>query len=86
MMTIRLTILSEIKQIAETQNRTLGGDLNDDLPLSQSGFDSLCFALLVAKLEDDLGLDPFSVADVAFPVTIGDFIKLYEDAAVDKHA
>ena len=81
MMTIRLTILSEIEKIAETQNRTLG-PLSDDLPLSQSGFDSLCFALLVAKLEDDLGLDPFSAADgVAFPVTVGDFIKLYEDAA-----
>jgi len=80
-MTLRLTILSEIEKIAAAQNRTLGA-LRDDLPLSQSGFDSLCFALLVAKLDDDLGLDPFSApGGVAFPVTIGDFIKLYEDAA-----
>lgn len=80
-MTIRLTILSEIEKIAAAQNRTLGA-LHDDLPLTQSGFDSLCFALLVARLDDDLGLDPFSAPDgVAFPVTIGDFIKLYEDAA-----
>ena len=80
-MTIRLTILSEIEKIAQAQNRALGV-LADDLPLSQSGFDSLCFALLVARLEDDLGLDPFSAPDgIEFPVTIGDFVKLYEDAA-----
>ena len=33
-----------------------------------SGLDSLCFAIVVARLEDSLGYDPFSVAeDVAFP-------------------
>ena len=80
-MSIRLTILSEIEKIAQAQDRTLVA-LSDDLPLSESGFDSLCFALLVARLEDDLGLDPFSSPDgVDFPVTIGDFVKLYEDAA-----
>lgn len=80
-MSIRLTILSEIEKIATAQNRPIGA-LQDDLPLSQSGFDSLCFALLVAKLDDDLGLDPFSAPDgIAFPVTVGEFIRLYEDAA-----
>ena len=80
-MSIRLTILSEIEKIAAAQNRQLGA-LTDDLPLAKSGFDSLCFAVLVAQLDDDLGLDPFSSADtIEFPVTIGDFIKLYEDAA-----
>ena len=80
-MSIRLTILSEIEKIAAAQNRHLG-PLTDDLPLAKSGFDSLCFAVLVAQLDDDLGLDPFSSADtIEFPVTIGDFIKLYEDAA-----
>jgi hypothetical protein len=28
-----------------------------------------------------LGLDPFSSEQVEFPVTLGDFIKLYEHAA-----
>ena len=47
-----------------------------------SGLDSLCFAIVVARLEDSLGYDPFSVTeDVQFPVTLGDFIKFYEDAA-----
>ncbi len=80
-MTIRLTILAEIAKIAASQNRELG-ELSDDLPLAKSGFDSLCFAVLVAQLDDDLRLDPFSSGEtVTFPVTVGDFIKLYEDAA-----
>jgi hypothetical protein len=50
--------------------------------LLDSGLDSLCFAIIVARLEDSLGFDPFSAAeDVEFPITVGDFIKFYEDAA-----
>ncbi|MEJ0048898.1 MAG: hypothetical protein WDN04_24415 [Rhodospirillales bacterium] len=55
--------------------------LTDDLKLLDSGLDSLCLAVVVARLEDGLGVDPFSAADeTALPVTIGDFVKLYEDA------
>ena len=37
------------------------------------------FAVLVARLEDRLGIDPFSAAEEAvFPVTLGDFVKVYE--------
>jgi acyl carrier protein len=56
--------------------------LVDDLPLLESGLDSLCFAIIVARLEDMLGIDPFSTAeDAFFPVTLGDFVKSYENAA-----
>ena len=49
---------------------------------SSSGLDSLCIAILVANLEDELELDPFAAGDeVAIPVTLGDFIRLYENAA-----
>ena len=45
---------------------------------------SLCFAVIVARLEDDLGVDPFSADDdIGFPVTVGDFIALYEHAVAD---
>ena len=55
---------------------------SDDLVLLESGLDSLCFAIIVARLEDALGFDPFSAAEeVYFPVTLGDFIKFYENAA-----
>lgn len=56
--------------------------LTDDLPLLNSGLDSLCFAIIVARLEDSLGIDPLSSTDDAvFPVTLGDFVKFYENAA-----
>ena len=80
-MTTKLTILAEMQRIAEEQAKRLA-PLSDDLVLLDSGLDSLCFAVLVARLEDKLGLDPFTVADdVAFPVTLGDFVKVYERAA-----
>lgn len=79
-MSVRLTIISQIRQVAEEQKQKLA-PLTDDLILLQSGLDSLCFAILVARLEDALGVDPFTGADDAYyPVTLGDFIKFYENA------
>jgi acyl carrier protein len=53
--------------------------LHDDLVLLDSGLDSLCFAILVARLEDELGIDPFLNADDgAFPQTLGQFIAFYD--------
>jgi len=79
-MSIRATVLSQIQQIAARQKKTLA-PLDDDLPLLKSGLDSLCIAILVAALDDALDLDPFAAGDVAIPVTLGDFIALYENAA-----
>ena len=80
-MTTKLTILSEMRKVADEQAKKLA-PLADDLVLLDSGLDSLCFAVLVARLEDKLGLDPFTTSDdVAFPVTLGDFVKVYDRAA-----
>jgi acyl carrier protein len=80
-MSTKLTIMSEMRRVADEQAKGLA-PLSDDLVLLDSGLDSLCFAILVARLEDTLGRDPFSTAeDVAFPVTLGDFVKAYERAA-----
>jgi acyl carrier protein len=80
-MSIRLTVMSQIEQIAAEQRVTLP-PLDDELVLLNSGLDSLCFAILVTRLEDSLGIDPFTASDeVYFPVTLGDFVKVYEDAA-----
>ena len=78
-MTIRSTILLNIQKIAAAYERDIDS-LNDDVALFDSGLDSLCFAVVVAHLEDELGLDPLSSV-ARFPVTIGDFIKLYENSA-----
>ncbi len=80
-MSIKSTVISEIDQIAGEKKKALR-PLTDDLVLLESGLDSLGIAILVARLEETLGLDPFSEADdISYPVTLGDFIKLYEDAA-----
>lgn len=81
-MTIRTTVLEQMSLIAKQQNKVLG-PLGDDVLLLESGLDSLCLAILVATLDDELGVDPFgSGDDVAIPVTVGDLIHLYEAAAV----
>lgn len=80
MSSIKSTILSEIKQLAESEQETLA-ELTDDLVLLKSGMDSLMLAILVVRLEEKLGLDPFTDSDdVYYPVTLGDFIKAYEKA------
>lgn len=77
-MSIRSTVASQFEQVALEQKRKLA-QLSDDLKLLDSGLDSLSFALIVVRLEDALGFDPFDGAEeVKFPVTFGDFIKLYE--------
>jgi acyl carrier protein len=70
-----------MQQIAAEQEKKLA-PLTDDLVLLESGLDSLGFAILVARLEDALGLDPFTTSeDVYYPVTLGEFIGFYENAA-----
>jgi acyl carrier protein len=78
---IRDTILQQIRSIAEQHKKPLAA-LKDDLPLAASGLDSLCIAILVAALDDELDIDPFSDKSLtSFPVTLGDFISLYEHEA-----
>ena len=79
-MSVKSTIIQEINEVASEQGKAVA-TLSDDLVLLDSGLDSLCFAILVARLEDRLGVDPFTAADdVYFPVTFADFVKFYEDA------
>ena len=80
-MSIKSTIISQIRRIAEEQNNSLA-PLNDDLPLLESGSDSLGIAILVARLEEALGFDPFSLSEeIYYPVTLGEFVRFYEDVA-----
>jgi hypothetical protein len=45
------------------------------------GLDSLCFAIIVSRLETVLGVDPFTEnEDAPFPVKLGEFIRFYENA------
>jgi acyl carrier protein len=80
-MSVRSTVATSFEQVAREQQRTLA-PLSDDLKLLDSGLDSLSFAIIVAKLEDEVGFDPFSSDEsVEFPITFGDFVRLYETRA-----
>jgi acyl carrier protein len=80
-MSVKLTIMQQMEQVAREHGKILA-PLNDDLVLANSGLDSLGLAVLVARLEDTLGVDPFAAAeDAFFPVTLGDFVKVYENGA-----
>jgi hypothetical protein len=77
-MSLKATITAQFEQVAQEQKRKLAR-LSDDLKLLESGLDSLSFALIVARLEDAVGFDPFdSDEEMKFPVTFGDFVGLYE--------
>jgi hypothetical protein len=76
--TLKPVIAAKFREVAVAQDKKLA-PLTDDLVLLESGLDSLCFAIIVATLEDELGYDPFTEAeDVFFPVTFADFVTFYE--------
>lgn len=80
-MNIRSEIVTQFTQVAREHDMQLA-PLSDSLELLDSGLDSLCFAVVVARLEGQLGLDPFSTSeDVLFPATFGEFVRLYENTA-----
>ena len=80
-MSLGSDIAALFAEVAEDQNKTLA-PLSDELGLLETGLDSLCFAIIVARLEDQFGVDPFNAEDeIDFPVTVGDFTRLYERAA-----
>ena len=80
MTSLREQIDEEMAAVAAMQGKALA-PLRDELVLLDSGLDSLCFAILVSRLEDRLGYDPFTTSETAvFPVTYGDFVRFYEHA------
>ena len=80
-MDIRSEIITQFQRVAKEQDKELA-HLSDDLALLDCGLDSLSFAIVVTRLEIALGLDPFSEnEDALFPVTFGDLVSLYKNAA-----
>ena len=80
-MSLRSLIEDQMRQVAAEQHKPLA-PLSDELVLLDSGLDSLCFAIVVARLEDELGEDPFATSeDIDFPVTFGDFVRFYDRVA-----
>lgn len=53
--------------------------LTDSTPLLETGLDSLGLAVVVARLETQLGYDPFSLmAQAVYPRTVGELVSIYD--------
>ena len=77
-LSIRSLITLELQQVAVEHGRTLA-PLTDEIKLLESGLDSLGLAVVVIRLADSLGIDPFaSERSTASPVTFGEFVRMYE--------
>lgn len=72
-------IISLMREIAGDAGVELGTAINNDSILLESGLDSLGFAILIARLEEDLGYDPFTMMDEpVYPKTFGELISVYQ--------
>lgn len=80
-MTTRDTILELFNEALGTTGEELSVEnLEDDTVLLDSGLDSLGFAILVARLEEELGYDPFvEMEGAVYPTTFGEFVAIYEN-------
>lgn len=77
---IRQAIVRQFNVIYEEQRHAAPPPLADDLILQESGVDSMGFAILITRLEEELGFDPFSDADQPFyPRTLGELVTYYEN-------
>lgn len=74
------TIQTLFEEVFAAQNA--GADipvLSDSTVLLDTGLDSLGFAILVTRLEEELGYDPFSLATEAYyPRTLREFVDFYD--------
>ena len=76
---MREKIIEVMGEIAEAGGLKLVAPLLDETVLLESGLDSLGFAVLVTRLEEDLGYDPFTLMEEPVsPRTLGDFVAIYE--------
>ncbi len=74
---VRRVVLSEVSDLLVEEGKPVP-QISDDDVLLESGLDSLGFAVLVTRLEDSLGYDPFTeMAEPVYPRTLGEFVAVY---------
>lgn len=74
---VRRAVIDEITALLIEEEKEVP-DLQDGDVLLESGLDSLGFAVLVTRLEESLGYDPFTEMDEpVYPQTLGDFVDVY---------
>lgn len=77
---VRVVVLDELRTLLEEDDKHVPV-IEDDTVLLEIGLDSLGFAVLVTRLEDSLGNDPFTeMDDPVYPRTLGEFVNVYAQA------
>ncbi len=78
-MEIRQAITETLQELLADNGVTLTVPLEGNTPLLKTGLDSLGFAILVVRLEERLGYDPFVLmAEAVYPRTLDEFVAIYE--------
>lgn len=68
-----------MKEIARENGIELHENICEQTVLLESGLDSLGFAILIARLEETLGYDPFTLMDEpVYPQTFGELVAVYQ--------
>ena len=81
-MNCRDKILRLFEETIELTGNHMTVELSAETLLLDSGLDSLGFAILVARLEEELEFDPFvEMEDAVYPTTFGEFVAIYERRA-----
>lgn len=76
---LEVTIRNAMEEVAAETGRDLLADLHDATLLAESGLDSLGFAVLSARLAEQLGCDPFQELPAGhYPTTFAELVQLYE--------
>ncbi len=78
-MQLRQTLIETLSAVMREHNVAPPDTFSDDLPLLRTGLDSLGYAIVVARLEQELGYDPFLLMDEpVYPRTFGELVAIYE--------
>jgi acyl carrier protein len=80
MTSIRQTILATLAQVQTDRGRTPSVPQDSDRLTQTLGFDSLDLAVIVVRLEQQLGCDPFREGR-PLVATFGELVALYEREA-----
>jgi acyl carrier protein len=76
---LRQKVLACLAEAAEVRGTKAVSALGDASVLLESGLDSLGFAVLVVRLEETPGYDPFVLmSEPVYPRTFGEFLDIYE--------
>jgi len=77
--TLFTQILTVYQEVYSSQNKGVSApEIKNETVLLDSGLDSLGHAILITRLEEKLGYDPFTISTESYyPRTFGELVEFY---------